>query len=317
MGALHRRPAVRHKRPHEASDRAGRLAAAQGLGKNPLFFSPSPDSLLTKQQHTFLQRLPQIPHLRSLNIPNLADQPARGYDPREMALQVLDIVAVRPEIKLCYLGVGPKCFEILETREDLRTTLGAPASGSAGTSASGSGASTPVTPAAATAAAAATNVTTGAAAANVLPIVAVPAVIGPGGLGLTSALDDDDDDGLEPDSISDSEEDEDDEDEDDEDGEEEDGEEEDGEAGDEQAEDEDDEQEEEEDSDTGDAGDVTPPTTASDTEGGGAAAGEGDENGEDDDGFVEPGRGAVRFKLREILFYDDKVAIFKARHAKL
>jgi hypothetical protein len=31
----------------------------------------------------------------------------------------------------------------------------------------------------------------------------------------------------------------------------------------------------------------------------------------------EDGRNKVRLRLREILFYDDKVAIFKARHGKL
>ena len=36
----------------------------------------------------------------------------------------------------------------------------------------------------------------------------------------------------------------------------------------------------------------------------------------DDDSFVEPVAKA-RLRLREILFYDDRVAIFKARHAHL
>lgn len=38
-------------------------------------------------------------------------------DPRELALQVVDIVALRPEVELCYLGIGGKCFEILESRD--------------------------------------------------------------------------------------------------------------------------------------------------------------------------------------------------------
>ena len=29
-------------------------------------------------------------------------------------MQVLDIVALRPELELCYLGIQSKCFEILE-----------------------------------------------------------------------------------------------------------------------------------------------------------------------------------------------------------
>lgn len=35
---------------------------------------------------------------------------------KELAHQVLDVVAVRPEIKLCYLAVANKCFEIIESR---------------------------------------------------------------------------------------------------------------------------------------------------------------------------------------------------------
>lgn len=34
---------------------------------------------------------------------------------RELALQILDIVTLRPEIQLCYIGIEHKCFEILET----------------------------------------------------------------------------------------------------------------------------------------------------------------------------------------------------------
>ena len=35
-----------------------------------------------------------------------------------MALQVLDIVALRPELELCYIGISTKCFEILEGEQD-------------------------------------------------------------------------------------------------------------------------------------------------------------------------------------------------------
>lgn len=34
---------------------------------------------------------------------------------RELALQILDIITLRPEIQLCYIGIEHKCFEILET----------------------------------------------------------------------------------------------------------------------------------------------------------------------------------------------------------
>ena len=72
---------------------------------------------LTSVQHHFLQRLPYIPHIRSLYIPYIADH-AHGsnIDPRELAYQILDIVHLRPEIELCYMGLSTKCFEILENR---------------------------------------------------------------------------------------------------------------------------------------------------------------------------------------------------------
>ncbi|KAJ4365781.1 hypothetical protein N0V83_008402 [Neocucurbitaria cava] len=70
-----------------------------------------------KDWHHFLQRLPFIPHIRSLYIPFIADH-AHGsnIDPRELAYQILDIVHLRPEIELCYMGLSNKCFEILENR---------------------------------------------------------------------------------------------------------------------------------------------------------------------------------------------------------
>ncbi|KAK5949871.1 hypothetical protein OHC33_009056 [Knufia fluminis] len=68
-----------------------------------------------KNWHYFLQRLPNATNLRSLHISHIADHPyGRPFDPRDVALQVLDIVALRSEIELCYLGVEKKCFEILE-----------------------------------------------------------------------------------------------------------------------------------------------------------------------------------------------------------
>lgn len=76
-------------------------------------------------QHHFLQRLPFIPHIRSLYIPFIADHAhGNNIDPRELAYQILDIVHLRPEIELCYMGLTHKCFEILENRPtnyDLRS----------------------------------------------------------------------------------------------------------------------------------------------------------------------------------------------------
>ncbi|CRG84573.1 Regulator of nonsense transcripts UPF2 [Talaromyces islandicus] len=66
--------------------------------------------------HIFLRRLTNIPHLRALYLPNMYDPSFLKRDkPRELALQILDIVALRPEMQLCYVGIESKCFEILET----------------------------------------------------------------------------------------------------------------------------------------------------------------------------------------------------------
>jgi hypothetical protein len=65
----------------------------------------------------FLQRLPKICRLRSLYIPHIADHPhGSNFDTHELAQQIVDIVTLRPEIELCYMGLGTKCFEILENR---------------------------------------------------------------------------------------------------------------------------------------------------------------------------------------------------------
>jgi hypothetical protein len=62
-----------------------------------------------------LQRLPNIAHVRSLYIPQIADHPhGANLDVRDLALQVVDIVTLRPDVELCYMGIGAKCFEILE-----------------------------------------------------------------------------------------------------------------------------------------------------------------------------------------------------------
>ena len=85
----------------------------------------SKELILTCGQHHFLQRLPFIPHIRSLYIPFIADHAhGNNIDPRELAYQILDIVHLRPEIELCYMGLTHKCFEILENRPtnyDLRS----------------------------------------------------------------------------------------------------------------------------------------------------------------------------------------------------
>ncbi|KAK5655443.1 hypothetical protein OQA88_5714 [Cercophora sp. LCS_1] len=205
-------------------------------------------SLEYKDWHTFLQRLPNIPQLRSINIPHIADYVTNTFEPRELAHQIADIITLRPEIRLCYVGLGAKCFEILE----------APATASSGFSGTSS------------------------------PVMATTHGLN-GQNGTSANVNGVDDDGQEEEDTTD-----DDEDEEGLDG------------------DESDDSEDEGDENT------TPTTATSDpdeTQSDNDAVGQ--EEDSDDDGFVEPDTGLVKLRLREILFYDDKVAIFRARHGKL
>ena len=76
-----------------------------------------------KDWHFFLQRLPHATQLRSLFIPYVADHVHGRSDSRELGMQVLDIVALRPELELCYLGIQSKCFEILEYPNGRRPSM--------------------------------------------------------------------------------------------------------------------------------------------------------------------------------------------------
>lgn len=67
-------------------------------------------------QHFILQRLPNIPCLRSLCIPRIQETLRTVSDRIDLAFQVLDIVTLRPEIELCYLAIQQKCFKIYETK---------------------------------------------------------------------------------------------------------------------------------------------------------------------------------------------------------
>ena len=189
-------------------------------------------------QHTFLQRLPNIPQLRSLHLPNIADHAIPDADPKELALQIGDIITLRPDIQLCYIGIGSKCFEIFETTHGggyghgVEVIVDGPPPPPPGGPPNG-------------------------------PFIVEVAV---GNGSVTSSSDDSDDDG--------------------------------------------------DDASESEIGDTPgwqtdPDATQSEDEDGG---------GSDDDSSVEEsGRGSrgPRLKLREILFYDDKVAIFKARHGRL
>jgi len=168
-----------------------------------------------KDWHMFLQRLPNVTQLRSLYICRIAGHVHQRYDPREAALQVCDIVSLRPELELCYLGIEAKCYEVLEYPVGRKT--------------------------------------------SVSDFGSVPAT----GANIPSDAESDEEDGTS-----------------------------DGHAGVNIA---DNSDEAESDMDMASSRGV-------ETE---------DEIGD------QPSRGAKQFKLREILFYDDKVAIFKARHGKL
>jgi len=69
--------------------------------------------------HYFLTRLPGLCGLRSLYIPHVkgAVQVQQAVS-KEMALQVLDVVSLRNEVEMCYVGVITKCFELLEGKDD-------------------------------------------------------------------------------------------------------------------------------------------------------------------------------------------------------
>lgn len=158
-------------------------------------------------------------------------------------MQGVDVVALRPEVELCYIGIGTKCFEILESRRewDSRTD-------------------------------------NNAAHPNLPPIHG-----GNGGV-VSSEGEEDDADEME------------DEDEDELDGESDADDNDDTESDADHDDDDDDDDDDEFDDDD---------LTDSDEESDGPRGGKGKH------------ARAAKLRLREILFYDDKVAVFKARHGKL
>ncbi|KAI5862127.1 hypothetical protein GGS23DRAFT_107070 [Durotheca rogersii] len=185
-----------------------------------------------KDWHPFLQRLPGISQLRSLHISYMLDHIAGNFEPKELALQLVDIITLRTDIQLCYVGIGTKCFEILETRPS-----------DAGHGASDVGLS-------------------GHQDGN----------------GAIHEIDTDD--------------------------------------GNEEGSSETDEETEDDDDDDDDANDDN--TNASPTEADDDFTDASDDAESETDSFQgDPAGSAARLRLREILFYDDKVAIFKARHGRL
>ncbi|SPO00934.1 uncharacterized protein DNG_03682 [Cephalotrichum gorgonifer] len=77
-------------------------------------------ALNASEWHTFLRRLPNIPQLRALDISHMKDFPYissrddKLASAKELAQQLVDILTLRPDAQLCYVGLGEHCFEILE-----------------------------------------------------------------------------------------------------------------------------------------------------------------------------------------------------------
>lgn len=153
---------------------------------------------------------------------------AHHLDAKELASQVVDLViALRPEIELCYMGILKKCFEILENRDHDDSRFSSHDSR--------------------------TN----------------PAHAGPGGVDDS----DEDTDGT------------------------------------------DDDHDDAEDSDNSPTAAAGTSLDSEETESDAAADSAGDTDDEDHE--HGRGKGSPKFRLREILFYDDKITIFKARHGRL
>ncbi|KAF8424869.1 hypothetical protein EV426DRAFT_71332, partial [Tirmania nivea] len=71
-----------------------------------------------KDWHFFLTRLPGLAGLRSLYLPSVkgaVQMPQLVC--KEMALQIVDVVSLRNEVEICYVGIMKKCFELLEGRD--------------------------------------------------------------------------------------------------------------------------------------------------------------------------------------------------------
>ncbi|CEJ61816.1 hypothetical protein PMG11_10333 [Penicillium brasilianum] len=66
--------------------------------------------------HHFLQRLPNMSRLYALHLTHIGNTVHR--DLKELALQVLDIVSIRPDLKITYIGLQARCYQILEGGRD-------------------------------------------------------------------------------------------------------------------------------------------------------------------------------------------------------
>ena len=70
-----------------------------------------------KDWHFLLQRLPNVAQLRSLHVPHILNHIyGSSVSIKELAMGILNVVSLRPELELCYVGISTKCYEILEKK---------------------------------------------------------------------------------------------------------------------------------------------------------------------------------------------------------
>lgn len=61
-----------------------------------------------------LQRLPSIPNLTALHVLSLGRESATP-EPVQLGHQIVDVIALRPEILLRFIGIRNTCFEVVES----------------------------------------------------------------------------------------------------------------------------------------------------------------------------------------------------------
>lgn len=64
-----------------------------------------------------VQRLPRLPKLRSLYIPNVPGTKVMEIAAHELASNIVDVVWLCPNMQLTYMGIGSVCFEILRGKD--------------------------------------------------------------------------------------------------------------------------------------------------------------------------------------------------------
>ncbi len=62
-----------------------------------------------------MRRLPRVAHLRSLYFPYIAHHSySKHLKIGDLTSQIVDLIAIRPEIQLSYLGLEDSCFQLIE-----------------------------------------------------------------------------------------------------------------------------------------------------------------------------------------------------------